>query len=154
MDADSLLEFKKKLHAFRTGQSIPEYLLWPWKSLELTLLRGCQNILGNIIVHVPCTLPYAFAVGDGTQSKTKSFQWAPEQEHTNSLRLGLHLTTSLISVKKPPLHYSDVKRKMLLSAHTAVMSVPSGLCCISKRNFCTVVSASKTLPMQMNHYGL
>ena len=127
MDAGSLLEFKKNQSAFMTGQSIPEYWLWLWKPLELKWLRGCQNIVGNVLMHLPRTLPAAFAAGDGIQRKTKNLQWAPEREHPNALGLGLHLTTSRTSVKKPPLHRSDVERKMLLllSAPTTATSVPS-----------------------------
>lgn len=126
MDDGSLLDFKKKLSAFITGQSIPEYYLWLWKSLELKFLRCCQNILDNIILCVPCTLPYAFAVGGGILRNTKS------------LGRGLHLTTSPIQVKKPPLHCSDVERKMLLLCQLipllCLCPLP-GLRCISKRSF-------------------
>lgn len=130
MDAGSLLDFKKKLSAFITGQSIPEYYLWLWKSLELKFLRGCQNILDNIILCVPCTLPYAFAVGGRILRKTKS------------LGRGLHLTTSPIQVKKPPLHCSDVERKTLLLCQLipllCLCPLP-GLCCISKRSFSIIL---------------
>lgn len=49
--------FKKKLSTLMTGQSIPEYYLWLWKSLELKFLRGCHNILDNVITCV-CLVPF------------------------------------------------------------------------------------------------
>lgn len=85
MGAGSLFDLKKKLSAFMTGQSIPEYYSGLWKSLELKFPSGCQNILDTLIVCVPCTLPSAIAAHGKILSKTKSFQWAPGQQYPNSL---------------------------------------------------------------------
>lgn len=148
MDAGSLLEFKKKPSTLRTGWSIPESGCGLAVSLELKLPRGCQNILGSIITHVPCTLPSARAVSDGIQSKTNSFRWASGQERTNSLGLGLHVTTSHISVKKPPPHCSDVKRKMLLLCQLRALLClcpPPGLAAFPRE-----ASARSSVPVKLS----
>lgn len=114
MDAGSSLEFKTETECIHDKTVHPRVLVVALEALGAEAAKRLPEYAGQYHHTHALYSPLCIAVGKRTQSKTPSFQRGSGQEHTNSLRLGLHLTTSHMSVKKPPLCCSDVKIRMLL----------------------------------------
>lgn len=114
MDAGSSLEFKTETECIHDRIVHSRVLAVALEALGAEAAKRLPEYSGQYHHTHALYSPLCITVGDRTQSKTKSFQWASGRELTNSPRLGLHVTTSHMSVKKPPLCCSDVKRRMLL----------------------------------------